>query len=64
MEDRERCVLDDARGLPRGQRLREAEEAVRELALGLRGGKVQRLEAMIQAIDRAKQRPSSRRLAP
>lgn len=56
MEDRERSLLNDVPGLARRQRLREAEEAVRELALGLRGGKAQRLKAMIQAIDAVKQR--------
>jgi hypothetical protein len=63
MEDRERFLLDEVPGSARGQRFRQAEEAVRELALGLRVGKVQHLEAMIEAIDCVKQRRSSCRRA-
>lgn len=48
----------------RGQRFREAEEAIGALALGLRGGKVKRLEAMIQAIDGFREERLSARRAP
>lgn len=48
----------------RGRRFREAEEAIGALALGLRGGKVKRLEAMIEAIDGFREARSSARRAP
>lgn len=48
----------------RGRRFREAEEAIGALALGLRGGKVKRLEAMIEAIDGFREERLSTRRAP
>ena len=43
----------------RGERFTKAEEAIGALALGLRGGKVKRLEAMIEAIDGLREERSS-----
>lgn len=43
----------------RGERFAKAEEAIGALALGLRGGKVKRLEAMIEPIDGLREGPSS-----
>jgi len=48
----------------RGQRFREAEEAIGTLALGLRGGKAKRLEALIEAIDGLRDGHSSAQQAP
>jgi len=48
----------------RGSRFRKAEEAIGALALGLRGGKVKRLEAMIEAIDGFREGRSGAQRAP